>query len=100
MSNILIEGGTVLTPDGDSPVLYGADVAVADGAVLAVGAPPAGSTADEVVDARQRIVMPGLYNAHMHSGTVLQRGVEPYAGPDPWFDLRATQDGQIQRDLS
>lgn len=97
MSNILLRGGSVITLQASGEATASADVAIADGLILAVGQAPAAFEPDQIVDARGHIVMPGLFNAHMHSGTVYSRGREPYAGIDPWFDLRATQDGQVQR---
>ena len=54
-------GGTVVLPGGPRA----ADVAVADGAVLAVGAPGT-LPADEVVDVSDRIVVPGAIDVHVH----------------------------------
>jgi 5-methylthioadenosine/S-adenosylhomocysteine deaminase len=96
MSNILIRGGTVITLDHESPVLPGADVAITDGEITFVGVAPAtGFERPEIVDATGKLVLPGLYNAATHSGTVFWRGLSGPDGPEPWFDLSITRDGQI-----
>jgi 5-methylthioadenosine/S-adenosylhomocysteine deaminase len=99
MANILIRGGDVLTMEPGVPTVHGIDVAIAGGLVVAVGDVPESFAPDQIVDARHHIVMPGLFNAHMHSGTIYSRGLPPENSLDPWFDLRITQDGQIQHEI-
>lgn len=94
MGKILIRGGTVLTLYEDAPVLPGADIAIADSVIAFVGAAPAGFNPDEIIDATGKLILPGLHNAHTHSGTVLSRGLRGSDGPEPWFDLSVTRDGQ------
>ena len=98
--SMLIRGGAVIAMQPDKDVITQADIAIVDGIIIAVGEAPGGFAPDETVDATQHIIMPGLFNAHLHSGTVYSRGCLPYDGLDPWFDLRATQDGQVQRAIS
>lgn len=59
---LVIEGGTVHTPDGPREV----DVHVADGVIVSVGneAAPAGA---KTVDARGMYVLPGAIDVHVHS---------------------------------
>ncbi|HET9423104.1 MAG TPA: dihydroorotase family protein [Nocardioides sp.] len=54
-------GGTVVLPGGARP----ADVAVADGSILAVGAPGT-LPADDVVDVSGRVLVPGAVDVHVH----------------------------------
>ncbi len=99
MTNILIRGGDVLTMEAGAAPLLSTDVAVSDGLIAGVGKGlPADFVPDQIVDARHHVVMPGFFNAHMHSGTVFSRGLPPHDSLDPWFDLRITQDGQVQRE--
>lgn len=97
MGNTLIRGADVITLDSGGAVLRSADVAIRGGLIAAVGAVPVDFQPDEIIDARHHIVMPGLYNAHTHSGTVLSRGVAGPEAPDPWFDLRITKDAQVNQ---
>jgi cytosine/adenosine deaminase-related metal-dependent hydrolase len=69
MADLLIKGGTVLTPSG--PV-EGA-VYVDDGTIVSVGDGPA--TAAEVVDASGGLVLPGFVQAHVHLCQTLFRGL-------------------------
>lgn len=58
----LIKGGTVLSPTGGTV----ADVLVEDERVLAVAAPGVFDTADTVLDASGKYVLPGGIDAHTH----------------------------------
>ena len=70
---ILIEHGVVLCGTDFEPRV-GAAVAVEDGAILHVGAVPSDWQPDEWVDATDKLVMPGLINAHTHAAMTLLRG--------------------------
>lgn len=75
---ILIRGSAVLTMGGVEEVRDGLDMLVEDGVIAAMGpalapAPPP----DRVIDGRDRLVIPGLVNAHLHSHNNYFRG---------WFD--------------
>ncbi|MEA2228079.1 MAG: 5-methylthioadenosine/S-adenosylhomocysteine deaminase [Solirubrobacteraceae bacterium] len=80
-SDLLVSGGEVLGADG---ALTRADVRVEAGAITAVapGLDPSGA---EVLDARGMIVMPGLVNAHMHSGENFNPGLYENLPLDVWF---------------
>ncbi len=97
MGNILIRGADVITLDTDRTVMRGADVAICGGMIAAVGTAPDDFQPDEIIEAHHHIIMPGLYNAHMHSGTVLGRAVGGSRASDPWFDLRVTRDAQVNQ---
>ena len=86
MGKILIQHGDILTLDADGRLLFDADIAITDGAITAVGVAPAGFVADETVDARGHIVMPGLFNAHTHSPMALFRGWAPGSALDSWLE--------------
>jgi guanine deaminase len=84
MTVLLIEGAVVLDLDADPDRPAGADILVVDRRIAAVapglcdpahparaGLPPP----DRVIDARRRLAMPGLVNAHYHSHDVLLKGM-------------------------
>jgi 5-methylthioadenosine/S-adenosylhomocysteine deaminase len=72
----LIEGGTVLTLNAADEVLAPGWVEIVDGQITAVsGSPIDPATVDQRIDARNRVVMPGLVNAHTHLYQTLIRGV-------------------------
>ena len=66
---ILIRGGLVVTLDPEDRILTSADVLIEDGIITAVGSVGRDVDAgcDRVIDATDRLLMPGLVNAHTHS---------------------------------
>jgi len=82
---LLIHGGTVV-PGAFRRVLPRADILIENGRIAAVGRLPAGTTArvDRVLDATQRIVIPGLVNGHCHTYETFNRGVMPAAPMEIW----------------
>ncbi len=87
MSELRIEGGQVLRPDG---TVEAADLVVDQdaGEIVAVG-PDAGG-GDTVLDASGGLVIPGLVNAHTHVAMTLLRGyaddkpLEAWLAEDVW----------------
>ncbi len=77
-SSVLVAGGTILTLDDSDTVIHDGAVAVRDGRIVEVG--PRSELENKYaglrkVDARGRIVLPGLVNAHTHVPMVLFRGL-------------------------
>jgi cytosine/adenosine deaminase-related metal-dependent hydrolase len=72
----LIRGGQVVTCD-DSDRVAVADVAIADGVIVAIGRDAADALQPpcEVIDATGCVVMPGLVQAHVHLVQTLFRGM-------------------------
>ena len=68
----LLKNAKYLLPDC---VSWGeGDILLAGGRIAAVGALPQGAEADEVIDARGKLVIPGFINAHAHSYTGYLKG--------------------------
>lgn len=86
---ILITDTTIVTVDDADTLHHGATIAIEDGWIAAIGATPALRArfpAAEVVDGRDRMVMPGFANIHTHLGMTLARGIfedlsPPHAPP-------------------
>ncbi len=75
MSDLLIRGGTLLTLDASARVFEGVDLLARAGRIVAIGPalqPPAGA---RVLDARGRLVLPGLVQGHVHLGQTIFRGL-------------------------
>ena len=72
----LIRGGVVVTCDDRDQIVLG-DVAVDDGAIVAMGREAAATLVSpyRVIDAEGCIVMPGLVQAHIHLVQTLFRGL-------------------------
>ncbi len=84
----LIANGMVVTLDAADRVVVGGAVAIADGAIVAVGKTEdlqARFEATETLDATDRIVMPGLINAHTHMADSLFRGLVEDLALEPWL---------------
>jgi 5-methylthioadenosine/S-adenosylhomocysteine deaminase len=80
---LLLRGGTIVTvTDG---VVHG-DVYVEDGRIAAVGSAPA--AADDVVDVRGMLVLPGFVQAHIHLCQTLLRGLADDLDVIDWLRLR------------
>jgi len=62
MIDVLVRNGTVVTPDASFP----ADIAVTGERIAAVGQPGSFSGARQELDARGKLVLPGLIDAHVH----------------------------------
>jgi putative selenium metabolism protein SsnA len=76
-TKLLVKGGTAVTLDADRRIIHDSAVAVEGGKILAVGPMDAvakGFAADEVIDARGCIVMPGLICGHTHMYGIALRG--------------------------
>jgi len=76
-TDLLIRGGRVLTMDAAFTEHADGAIAVTDGRIVAVGPASAasGTSAAEVIDGSDMIVMPGLVNTHCHAAMTLFRGL-------------------------
>ena len=80
-SELLVRGATILDADGPLRV---ADIRTDGGTITEVG-PGLRPGSARVLDADQMMAMPGLINAHTHSGQSLDRGVAPNLPLDLWL---------------
>ena len=83
--DLLLTNAHVLTMDDAFTVYASGSVALAGGAILAVGSLGADYDAAETVDCRGRVVMPGLVNAHTHAAMTLMRGLADDLRLDVWL---------------
>ena len=88
MSKILIRDVDVITLNEQGAVLRDAELAIADGRIVAVGQAPADFVPDETVDGHNRVAMPGFFNAHTHAAMTLVRGWADDLPLDRWFNER------------
>ena len=81
--DLLIKGADVLISSGE--LRENVDIAIADGRILAVEADLAEQyEADETLDGRYKLFMPGLVDSHMHTGQQLLKGLALDAKPIIW----------------
>lgn len=77
MVDLRIEGGAVVTMNADREIIDDGAVAIDDGVIIDVGSTSGvrdRTTADRVIDASGRAVLPGFINAHTHVNDILIRG--------------------------
>ncbi|MDD1742990.1 MAG: amidohydrolase family protein [Methanomassiliicoccales archaeon] len=72
MKSILVRGAHIVTQNETRQILKG-DILIEGGRIAAIG--EVSDSADEVIDARGDIVMPGLVNAHTHVAMTIMKGV-------------------------
>src|SRR4029453_15477025 len=83
--DILLTNALVITMDDQFTVHRSGGVAIAGDRILAVGVDALSYAAPDVVDCRQRVVMPGLINAHTHAPMSLVRGLADDLRLDVWL---------------
>lgn len=85
---LVVSGGTVVTMDAGRRIIEDGAVAISGGRIVAVG-PRAEVgrrySGRETVDARGRIVMPGLINGHTHIPMTLFRGLADDLELNEWL---------------
>ncbi len=74
MSAIWIRGVDAITLDGAGEVLRGVDLLIENGRITRIGEVPPDTRADEVIDGRGKVALPGLFNAHSHAAMTFERG--------------------------
>lgn len=75
---ILIKNGLILTLDKEDHVYKGYDVLVEDDLITQIDketSEETGPAIDKVIDASEKLVMPGLVNAHLHSHDAYMKGL-------------------------
>jgi 5-methylthioadenosine/S-adenosylhomocysteine deaminase len=72
---LLVKGGQVYDHGGDVHKPRCADILIEGGNIVAVGCGLPTDAVQEIIDARDRLVVPGLINAHYHSHDTLCRGM-------------------------
>ena len=63
--DILIKGGVVV--DGSGAPRFDADVAIRGDRIVFVGKVPSDATADKIINATGRVVVPGFIDPHSHA---------------------------------
>ena len=83
---VLVKGGHVLTMDESLGDLEVGDVLIEDGRIAAVGH-DLGASADEVIDASGKLVLPGLIDSHIHLWQTPLRGAAGETWADEYFKV-------------
>jgi 5-methylthioadenosine/S-adenosylhomocysteine deaminase len=86
--DLLINGGTVVTMDGDRLILEDGAVVVKGDVITAIGFRTdleKKYIADQTIDARGKLVLPGFINGHTHVPMTLFRGLHDDVTLDEWL---------------
>jgi len=89
--DLVVAGGTVVTMDGSRRVIEDGLVAVNHDSIVAVEPMTSAvkekymHTAKEIIDAKGKLVIPGLINGHTHIPMVLMRGLKDDVTLDEWL---------------
>jgi cytosine/adenosine deaminase-related metal-dependent hydrolase len=82
-----IRNGLVVTLDSEDHIYEGYDLLLIDGKITEIGQDlaAAAANADKVIDATDKLVMPGLLNAHLHSYDGFMKGLWEDLPLEVWF---------------
>ena len=86
--DLLINGGTIVTMDGDRLILEDGAVVVKGDVISAIGFRTdleKKYIADQTIDARGKLVLPGFINGHTHVPMTLFRGLHDDVTLDEWL---------------
>jgi 5-methylthioadenosine/S-adenosylhomocysteine deaminase len=88
--DLLVTGATIVTMDSQRHVIDNGVIAVRGDTIVAVGTDvnslaPKGIIAKQTIDAKGKLIMPGLINAHTHIPMVLMRGLVDDVTLDDWL---------------
>ena len=91
MSNLLIRNTTAITLDDHDRILHAVDIAIEDGIITAVERnlvfeKNLVSSDYEIIDGRERVALPGFFNAHTHAAMTLERGWAEDLPFDRWLN--------------
>jgi len=89
LDSLLIKNGSIVTMDKFNRLLPKGAIYIEKSKIVNVGRTrdiEKAYKADEVIDASNGVVMPGLINAHVHFTSVLRRGVEDDLPLEHWLD--------------
>jgi 5-methylthioadenosine/S-adenosylhomocysteine deaminase len=82
----LIKDVTAITLDDDDRILKDATIALEGSEIVGVGEPPSDFEPDRIIDGRERVALPGLFNAHCHAAMTLERGWAEDLPFDRWLN--------------
>jgi len=86
MTTTHIQHLAVVTLDEAGTIFDDAELVVVDGRITHLGKAPRELAADEVMDGRGRVAMPGLVNSHCHSPMTFERGWAEDLPFDRWLN--------------
>jgi 5-methylthioadenosine/S-adenosylhomocysteine deaminase len=87
LADLLITGGTIITMDGSRRIIENGAIAVRNGEIVRVGTATElrGTRARQTIDARGKVIIPGLINTHTHVPMSLFRGIADDLDLNDWL---------------
>lgn len=95
--NILIKNTSILTMNAQNELLENKSIAIEDDKIKYIGDVPIDFKADKVIDGMDKVVMPGLVNAHTHVAMSLFRN---YADDLPFWEWLTEKIWPIEEKLT
>lgn len=86
MGKLLLKNGFIITMDQDKHNFYG-DILTDDDRIIKVQAGIPAAEADEIIDAKGKIIIPGLIQTHVHLCQTLFRGMANDLALLEWLDV-------------
>jgi 5-methylthioadenosine/S-adenosylhomocysteine deaminase len=90
--DLIVRNGTVVTMDGDHRIVADGLIAVKGDVIVFVGTAtdflkqfPKGIQANQTLDAKGKLVLPGFINGHTHAAMTLLRGLHDDVTLDEWL---------------
>ena len=96
---LLIKNGLALMEDGDGFRTEKKDILIDGNRIAKIGTAPDGA-ADRVIDAADKLIMPGLINAHTHAYMTMHRNFADDLMFFDWLDkVQQVEDGMTVEDI-
>jgi len=84
--SIAIRDGLILTLDRENRVIQNGFLGVLEDKIIYIGEEPNDFSSDEIIDAKEGIVLPGFVNAHTHIPMSLLRGLAEDISLKQWLE--------------
>ena len=84
-SDILIKNATILTLNDSSEIVYNGWIAIKGENIVGIGEGKSDYKSKKIIDARGKVVMPGLINTHTHVAMAPFRGIDDKSKFNEWL---------------
>lgn len=97
---IVIKNPLVIIPDGDKDVIVEKDIYIEGSTIASIGEKPEGFREEKRIDGTDRLVIPGMVNAHTHSYMSVFRNVADDLSFQDWLfgTVMPLEDQLVDRD--
>ena len=85
-ADILIQNATILTLNDNSEIIYNGWIAIRDEEIIEIGENRNDYKSKKIIDAKGKVVMPGLVNTHTHVAMAPFRGIDDKSKFTEWLE--------------